>query len=125
MPTILLMEDDVEVRKLLKEMLERFGGYNVIMAEDEDYGVPKLADCKRDVDLLITNISLPASNKEAVFKQIRTACPGVKVLFISSYSRDMLAEKGIIVDDSKLITKPIKFSTLLSKVQRLTQKRIT
>ncbi len=90
--TILIAEDNEEVRVLTKNVLEEYG-YRVIEAVDGEDAVNKFIDDKDRIRLVMIDVIMPKkSGKEAV-NEIRKAKPDVKVLFASGYTADIINSK--------------------------------
>jgi len=62
---------------------------------------------------------MPGKNGREMLHEIRKIKPGIKVVFISGYSADVMREKGILEEETDLITKPFKKDDLLRKVQEM------
>lgn len=114
--TILLAEDDERVRKLIKDILEH-RGYNVIMAEDGDDALVKFNENQARVQLLLLDVIMPKKNGKDVYDEISRMKPGIKALFLSGYTADIIHKKGIIEDGLNFIMKPVSIKDLLDKVR--------
>ncbi|UCE78775.1 MAG: CHASE domain-containing protein [Nitrospiraceae bacterium] len=114
--TILLAEDDKRVRKLIKDILEH-RGYNVIMAEDGDDALVKFNENQARVQLLLLDVIMPKKNGKDVYDEISRMKPGIKALFLSGYTADIIHKKGIIEDGLSFIMKPVSIKDLLDKVR--------
>jgi signal transduction histidine kinase/CheY-like chemotaxis protein len=117
--TILLIEDDKDVRNLLKEMLGSFG-YDVIEAVDGIDGVEKFRDHQNEIHLLLTDIMMPRKNGKEAYNDIKKIKKDIKVIFISGYSaaatRELLDE-GLI-----FLAKPVSPRELLAKIREALEK---
>ncbi|MCX8109676.1 MAG: PAS domain-containing protein, partial [Syntrophorhabdaceae bacterium] len=91
--TILVAEDNEDVRNFLKEALIKYG-YKVIEAQDGDDAINKFAT-HRDIDLVILDTVMPKKNGLEAFKEINKLDPDIKVIFMSGYSKDIVIEKGV------------------------------
>jgi two-component system cell cycle sensor histidine kinase/response regulator CckA len=116
--TILLAEDDANLRKLSVLILEQ-GNYTVITANDGDEAVKKFMENKDRIQLLLFDIIMPKKNGREAYEEIRQVMPDVPVLFASGYSPDMLRDKALIEKDSALIYKPVSPQNLLKKVREV------
>ncbi len=114
--TILLAEDDERVRKLIKDILEH-RGYNVIMADDGDDALVKFNENQARVQLLLLDVIMPKKNGKDVYDEISRIKPGIKALFLSGYTSDIIHKKGIIEDGLSFIMKPVSIKDLLDKVR--------
>jgi CheY-like chemotaxis protein len=82
--TILLVDDDAQVRALGRDILER-DGYHVVEADGAATALGALQKLGHEVDLLLTDITMPAMTGEQLAKQARDAVPELPVLFFSGY----------------------------------------
>lgn len=114
--TILLVEDDPMVRKMTRAMLERIG-YTVIAPDGprEALLLSKRADTS--IDLLITDVVMPEMNGIELRDRIEAVKPGVKVLFISGYTSNVIAEHGVLEEGVHFAQKPFTLNDLARKVQ--------
>nr|MBP7323678.1 response regulator [Deltaproteobacteria bacterium] len=116
--TILIAEDDTSVRKLAKEVLERFG-YTVIEAVHGDDAVKVFGENKDLVDLVLLDVVMPKRNGKQVWDDIRMKKPEMKSIFISGYTYDIIHQKGIIKGEINFVSKPISPDELLRNVREV------
>ena len=116
--TILMAEDNAEVRKLMKEVLERFG-YKVIEAVDGEDAIKVFNENKNNVQLLLLDLIMPKMNGKEAYDEIRKIRPDIKVIFGSGYTSDIIDKKGILEEGLNFITKPISPRELLRKVREV------
>jgi PAS domain S-box-containing protein len=114
--TILIAEDDVTVRSLVKEILEKYG-YTVIVAVDGEDAVNRFAEHRDSIKLLVLDVIMPKKNGREVYDEIRKVRPDVQVLFSSGYTADILSRKGFLKEDRQFISKPISSMDLLRRVR--------
>jgi PAS domain S-box-containing protein len=114
--TVLLAEDDEEVRKLTKTVLEDFG-YRVIEAENGEQAVRKFIANKDAVDLLVFDIIMPGKNGKEAYREIRKIRPDIRALFMSGYTSDYIVSRGILETGLDLVLKPISPTDFLKKVR--------
>jgi two-component system cell cycle sensor histidine kinase/response regulator CckA len=114
--TILLAEDEPTVRNLTGTVLEEFG-YQVIEAEDGISAVEKFKENADRISLLVTDVIMPGKNGREACNEIRKIRPGLKVLFMSGYSGDILNRNGVLEENLNFISKPITNGVLLRKVR--------
>lgn len=119
--TILLAEDDEDVRDVTKSIFEDFG-YTVIAAADGEDAVKKFIQNRDRIDILITDIIMPLKNGREVYRKISEEKPGVKVLFTSGYTADIMTKKGLIDEGMPFISKPVSPIMLLKKVREVLDK---
>ncbi len=116
--TILIAEDDNNVRKLAKEVLER-SGYTVIQATNGEDALAKFEEHKDAIDLFLLDVVMPKKNGKEVWDQIRRLKPDSKSIFVSGYAYDIIHEKGVIKDEINFISKPISPEELLRNVREV------
>ena len=116
--TVLLGEDDPAVRQLTRMTLEEFG-YTVIEAQDGDEAVQKFVENRGQVRLLLLDIVMPKKSGKAVADEIKQMDPGVRVLFTSGYTANIIHKKGILDEGLNFITKPFSPGDLLRKVREI------
>lgn len=116
--TILIAEDDRDVRKLSKLILER-NGYTVIEAGDGAEAVRRFLENRERIDLVLLDVVMPKKNGQAVYEEILGVRPGMKALFISGYTQDIINRKGIVDEGINFIAKPLKPEELLAKVREV------
>jgi CheY-like chemotaxis protein len=116
--TVLIAEDDVQVRELTKEVLSGFG-YKVIEAKDGADAVKIFIENKDKIQLLILDVIMPKKNGKEVYDEIKELKPEVKTIFISGYTADMIHKKGILEKGLNFISKPILPDELLRKIREV------
>jgi PAS domain S-box-containing protein len=114
--TILLAEDDEAVRNLSAATLEDFG-YRVIVAVDGEDAVRKFIENKDNVQLLLLDHIMPKKNGKEVYDDIKKVAAGIRVIFASGYSPDIVRQQAMLGNDVPVIYKPISPAELLKKVQ--------
>jgi hypothetical protein len=113
---ILVAEDDQEVRRLTRHVLSA-AGYTIIEAVDGSDAIAKFLERRQDINLLILDVIMPKKNGKEVYEEIRKLRPGVKVLFTSGYSAEIIHTKGILEEGTDFISKPMQPDELLKKVR--------
>jgi two-component system cell cycle sensor histidine kinase/response regulator CckA len=119
--TILVAEDDKEVRQLIRNILVEFG-YTIIEARDGEDAILKFSKHK-NIDLLILDSVMPKKNGRIVYDEISTISPHIKVIFTSGYTRDVILDKGIEDKQFDFIPKPLSPKDLLEKVREVLDRR--
>lgn len=116
--TILVAEDEETVRELMNNVLSK-NGYKVILAADGEKAVEKYNEHKDNISMLILDVVMPGMNGKAVYDLLVKTTPGLKALFISGYTQDILTSKGIYKDGLEFVPKPLNIQVLLSKVRSI------
>jgi PAS domain S-box-containing protein len=116
--TILVAEDNEEVRRLAKEILTS-RGYTVIEATDGEDAVARFLSHKDRIDLLLLDVVMPRMNGKETYEKIRKMNPRVRVLFTSGYTGDVVLDKGVHDESINFISKPLAPDELLRKVREV------
>ena len=114
--TILIGEDDKQVRSLLKEVLSN-RGYHIIEAVDGDDALKVFHKNKDNIHLLILDVIMPKKNGKEVYEEIKKVKSDMNVIFVSGYSADIIHKKGILEVGLNFISKPVSPDELLIKVR--------
>lgn len=120
--TVLVAEDDEVIRNLTRSVLMEFG-YQMIEAKDGEEAVSLFGENRDRIDLLLLDVIMPRKNGRDAYEAIRAVKPGVKVLFMSGYSADMISKEGILERDQICISKPVSPTELLMKVREVLDKK--
>ncbi|HJV64379.1 MAG TPA: ATP-binding protein [Geomonas sp.] len=116
--TILVAEDDDNVRKIVVDVLEAYG-YRTIVAVSGDDAVAKFRQHKDEISLAFLDAIMPRKNGWQVFEEIQGIKPDVKVLFTSGYTDEIIRKENIMADKAQILTKPVPPSLLLTKIREL------
>jgi CheY-like chemotaxis protein len=114
--TVLLAEDDEAVRSLTRTVLEQFG-YRVIEARDGEDAVAKFNEHADRISLAILDVVMPKRNGLDTYHRLQELKPGIKVLFMSGYTADIIHKKGVLEKGLLFISKPSSPGDLLRKVR--------
>lgn len=114
--TLLLADDDNDVRTLFKDFFED-QGYRIIEAVDGEDAIKKFTESKNIPVLLILDVMMPKKNGKEVYYEIKKVRPDIKALFISGLSTDAIKEIGLLAEGASFISKPYLPSDLLAKVR--------
>ena len=115
--TVLVVEDDEVIRKLGARTL-RGAGYFVLEAGTATEALEAARQRAWHVDLLLTDVMLPGMSGADLARRLTRRLPGLRVLFISGYPRDLLIERGVAPPDAaELLEKPYTGSELLVQVR--------
>ena len=115
--TILLAEDNADVRGFMKSLLSRYG-YTVVEAVDGDDAVNRFKTHGK-IDLMVLDSVMPKRNGRETYDAIRAVDPNVRVIFMSGYTRDVVLDKGIEDRDFNFISKPINPEEILIKIREV------
>jgi PAS domain S-box-containing protein len=116
--TILLVEDEEEVRRLASDVL-RTTGYDVVEAATPLQALSHLEQHPLDVDLLLTDVVMPEMSGAALAERLRVERPMLPVLYMSGYTRDTILHHGVTDIDPVLLQKPFLPDDLARKVREV------
>ncbi len=114
--TILLVEDDPSILKMGKTMLERLG-YVVTPAASPGEAVRLAMNPDNEIALLITDVVMPDMNGRQLSEKLKDCRPDLKTLFMSGYTANVIAHRGVLDDDVFFIQKPFSKTELALKVR--------
>ncbi len=115
---ILIVEDEKDIRKVLKENLTKLG-YNIKEAENGLEALQILEENNFNFDLIISDLIMPEMDGYDFYKELQKRKPDIKFLFISGYTDDTLDEIGIKLNKINFLKKPFNISELSNKIQQL------
>jgi CheY-like chemotaxis protein len=118
--TILLVEDEEELLYLSKMTLEA-QGYNVLSALSPIEACTLCEKYPHPIDLLITDVVMPGMNGKELKEWMEKKCTTVKTLFISGYTSDIVAKRGVLDEGMHFLQKPFTLIALLKKVKEVLQ----
>jgi PAS domain S-box-containing protein len=114
--TVLVVEDEAEVRMLVTETLEELG-YAAMEATDSSSALALLRSGKR-IDLMITDYGLPGMNGRTLTDEARKLRPGLKVLIVTGYASGATDRAGFLGSDISMLQKPFAIDALSSAIRR-------
>lgn len=114
--TILLVEDDHDVRAYVAEILRELH-YRVLEAHDADSALAMVDRNDVEVHLLLTDVVLPGMNGRQLAEELKARQPAIRVLFMSGYSRDAIVHDGRLDPGVELMQKPLTQEVLAQRVR--------
>ena len=120
--TVLLVEDNPQVRLLTLSILERYG-YTVLPAAAGPEALDILKSCDQHVDLLLTDIVMPGMNGIELYGKTTQIEPGLKVLFMSGYTDDIIPFDKIKNQGFPFIQKPFPVQALTQVIRTILDKQ--
>jgi len=115
--TVLVVEDEPEVRRLTAEMLRELG-YRTLEAEGGAAAL-RLLDAHPEVALLLTDVVMPEMNGRQLADAVLKHRPGLPVLFTTGYTRNAIVHRGVLDPGVHLLTKPHTLEGLAQKLEEL------
>jgi PAS domain S-box-containing protein len=116
--TILLVEDETSVRVIIANIL-REQGYTVLDASNGEEALALAREHCGQIQLLLTDVVMPQMSGRELAEELKTICPGVKVLYTSGYLDETLAERGVSNLSLAFIQKPFMPIRLMRKVREI------
>lgn len=116
--TVLIVEDNEIVRKFTSTMIESLG-YNVLEADDVDRSVDIADRYEGKIDILLTDVIMPKLNGRELFSILEKKIPGLKVLYMSGYSRDVIGRNNILDVGIHFIQKPFSVHSMSQKLREV------
>ncbi len=114
--TLLLVEDEAGILNLGKTMLERLG-YTVLTAATPAEAIRQAERHEGEIQLLITDVVMPMMNGRELEQRIRAIQPGIKSLFMSGYTANVIAHQGVLDEGVFFLQKPFSIHDLAAKVR--------
>ena len=115
---VLIVEDEAAVRHALHRLLTA-EGYAVLTASNGAEGLDLFTSKKDDIELLITDIVMPAMTGQALADKCWSLRPTLKVIYVSGYTRDSLLSQQTFADGTQLIEKPFTRETVLARISEV------
>jgi CheY-like chemotaxis protein len=115
-PTVLLVEDDEQVRAFVRSLLSN-DGYKIVEARTGAEGAKIAEEMNYDIDLLLTDMLLPELSGSDLAEQIAARRPGLKILFMTGYVEGDIVQRCITELGASFLDKPFAPSVLLQRVR--------
>jgi CheY-like chemotaxis protein len=116
--TVLLVEDDPDLRSYLGEMLRELK-YRVIVTPNAQAALHVLIDDERRIDLLLTDVIMPGMNGRELGRRAKVLRPGMPVLYMTGYSRNAVVHQGRLDEGVELLQKPVTHSQLANRIREI------
>jgi PAS domain S-box-containing protein len=114
--TILIVEDQAEVRAVARQTLQRHG-YTVIEAAHGQEAIEQLEVHPTAIDLLLTDVVLPGMSGRQVAEELQRRKPDLRVLYMSGYTDDTITRHGVLDRSLAFLEKPFTADGLLQKIR--------
>jgi len=115
--TVLLVEDEVALRKLSRQLLE-LCGYQVLEAESGAEALKVSREHTRAIHLLLTDVVMPGMSGRVLADQLVVQRPEMQVVYMSGYTGQTVGEHGVLAEGSYFLPKPFTREALARKVRR-------
>ena len=120
--TVLLVEDEPGVRKLVRGILEQYG-YSVLEAASGREALEVNAGHEARIDLLLTDVVLPEMSGREVADALEASRPGLKVLYLSGYTDHVVMDRGVLAAGARFLQKPFTPEVLARKIREVLDDR--
>jgi nitrogen-specific signal transduction histidine kinase len=115
--TVLLVEDEEAILALGRRFIERLG-YTILTANSPAEAMRQAEEYKGAIDLLVTDIVMPGMNGRELAERLRQRFPGLKCLFMSGYSADIIAKQGVLEEGIHFLAKPFSLRDIAFKARQ-------
>jgi signal transduction histidine kinase/ActR/RegA family two-component response regulator len=116
--TVLVVDDEAEVRALVSEML-RFYGYKVMEAPNAGNALMIFEKYQETIDIILTDVVMPQMSGLDLVERLMPDYPKTRVLFMSGYTDNVITEHGLLDKNRNFIQKPFNAKDLIKKVREI------
>ena len=120
--TILLVEDDPQLRALSSTVLSH-AGFRVLTAGTPEEGIKVCESNHQDIRLLVTDVIMPRMNGRQLAERIQRISPKIRVLYISGYTDNAIVHYGVLDPGLWFLPKPFTLAALVAKVREVLDSR--
>ncbi|GAA3335695.1 hypothetical protein GCM10020358_05000 [Amorphoplanes nipponensis] len=121
-PTVLVVDDEEDLRDIMRRMLER-RGFATLVAGDRESAVAVCRQHAGVIDVLVTDLNLPGDSGGELARTLTGLRPGLGVVYISGLPKDIAVAKGLIDADALLVKKPFTSDLLLEALRSILDQR--
>jgi two-component system, cell cycle sensor histidine kinase and response regulator CckA len=115
--TILLIEDDAALRRVALRILEKHG-FNVLEAANGGEALLLCESFQGPIDLVLTDVVMPGMGGRECFERLTTLRGDLQVLYMSGYTEDAIAHRGVLNEGTRLLQKPFTVKELLGAIRQ-------
>ena len=116
--TVLLTEDEEQVRQMIRMILE-MSGYRVLEAASGEEALTLYKQHEGQIDLIMTDVVMPGMSGRELAESLEVLHPGIKVLYISGYTDDAIVRHGLLDQEIAFLQKPFTPDALMRKVREV------
>ncbi|MGQ9597782.1 MAG: ATP-binding protein [Anaerolineae bacterium] len=121
--TVLVVEDEALVREMIRDLLTAHG-YQVLTAQDGVEGLQIAQDHQGPIHLLLTDVVMPRMSGRILAEQLHLNRPETRLLYVSGYTGNEIAHRGVLEDSAHFLSKPFDPEALVWKVRDILDGRI-
>jgi DNA-binding response OmpR family regulator len=115
-PTVLVVDDEEDLRDIMRRMLER-RGFTTLIAGDSRQAIAVCREHPGDIDVLITDLGLPGVSGGELGRTAAELRPQMQVIYISGLPKEIAVADGLIAEDSLLVKKPFSSERLIEALR--------
>lgn len=112
-PTVLVVDDEEDLRDIMRRMLER-RGFDALVAADPDQAVATCREHGGTIDILLTDLGLPGASGGDLARMATVLRPDLRVVYVSGLPKEIAVDKGLIDSDARLVKKPFTSEVLVA-----------
>jgi two-component system, cell cycle sensor histidine kinase and response regulator CckA len=116
--TLLIVEDEEQLLELASMVL-KMHGYEVLAAGSPGEAIVLCERSEKTIDLLITDVVMPGMNGKELMERLGSLKPGIKAVFMSGYTSDVVANRGVLEEGVSFLQKPFTPLMLAQKVREV------
>ncbi|WP_041834475.1 response regulator [Actinoplanes sp. N902-109] len=115
-PTVLVVDDEEDLRDIMRRMLDR-RGFSTLVAGNAEQAVAVCKDHAGPIDVLVTDLGLPGVSGGDLARSATQVRPDMGVVYISGLPKDIAISKGLIAEDALMVKKPFTSDLLLEALR--------
>ena len=116
METILVVDDEAQVRNLARDILVG-AGYRVLEAEDGDSALRIAEEHSGAIHVVLTDVMMPGINGKQLGDRLLALYPDIKTIFMSGRAAEVISDAGVLIPVDAFVAKPFTVERLLNKVR--------
>ncbi len=120
--TIMVVEDQEDILELISMSLSQ-SGYDIIKASDGEEALKMSKNKNKPIHLLLTDVIMPNINGQELASRLLLTNPDIKVVFMSGYADDAIAQLGVLDIDKNFIQKPFSPIELVKKIKKILENK--
>lgn len=120
--TVMVVEDEAELLNIDKRILEKLE-YRVLAAATPGEALRLVREYKSEIQLLITDIVMPEMNGRELAEQMQPLQPGMKIMYMSGYTANVIAFRGVLEAGVNFVQKPFSLMDLAVKIREVLEKK--
>ena len=121
-PTVLVVDDEEDLRDIMRRMLER-RGFDTLVAGDSEQAIELCRVHAGEIDVLVTDLGLPGASGGELSRAAVALRPRMGVVYISGLPKDIAVTKGLIAEDALLVKKPFTADLLIEALRLVIAQR--